>query len=354
MKILLLSRYGQLGASSRIRSYQYLPYLKARGIDVKVSPLLSDDYIRELYAGKRMNLGDLLSAYLRRLWYLLKSHRFNLLWIEYEILPWLPAWAEAILSRLGIPYVVDYDDAVFHRYDMHPNSTIRALLANKIDGVMRRAAVVIVGNDYLADRAKRAGVKRLEFLPTVIDLNQYRVTPTAERSVFTIGWIGSPITARYLHVIEPALSEVCKDGHARLILVGSGPIELKGIPLEIRAWSEETEVADIQNFDVGIMPMPDDPWSRGKCGYKLIQYMGCSRPLVASPVGVNQKIVENGVNGFLATTTADWVNALRALRDPSDLRECMGRAGRHKVEMEYCIQITAPRLLSFLRGAAKG
>jgi glycosyltransferase involved in cell wall biosynthesis len=354
MRILLLSRYSRLGSSSRVRSYQYLPHLKANGIDVTVAPLLGDDYIRDVYAGRRKNLGDLLSAYLRRLWYLIKSDHFDLLWIEYEILPWLPAWAEAILSRLGVPYVVDYDDAVFHRYDMHPNSLVRGLLASKIDAVMSRAALVIVGNDYLADRAMRAGAKRLECLPTVVDLDRYPVGPKGENSVFTIGWIGSPITARYLHAVEPALSEVCKSSNARLVLVGSGQVKLKGVPLEIRPWLEETEVVDIQSFDVGIMPIPDDPWSRGKCGYKLIQYMACSRPLVASPVGVNQKIVENGVNGFLATTIRDWGNALQALRDSSNLRKCMGRAGRHKVEMEYCIQVTAPRLVSLLRSATEG
>ena len=126
------------------------------------------------------------------------------------------------------------------------------------------------------------------------------------------------------------------------------------MPLAIRPWSEEKEVADIQCFDVGIMPMPDDPWARGKCGYKLIQYMACGRPVVASPVGANQQIVEDGVNGFLAATTADWVRALCTLRDSSDLRERMGKAGRFKVETQYCIQVTAPRLLSLLHSGSRG
>jgi len=350
MKILLLSRYDRLGSSSRVRSYQYLPYLKTKGIDVTIAPLLSDDYIRDLYAGGRKHLGAIFGAYLSRLCYLLRSRRFDLLWIEYEILPWLPAWAEAILGRLGIDYVVDYDDAVFHHYDMHPNGIVRTLLAEKIDAVMRQAALVIVGNDYLATRAKRSGAKRVEYLPTVIDLEHYTVAPNAENSVFTIGWIGAPITAKYLRIIESALFEVFRSGNARLILVGSGQIELNGVPLEIRTWSEETEVADIQSFDVGIMPMPDEPWTRGKCGYKLIQYMACSRSVVASPVGVNQQIVEQGVNGFLAATSVDWVRALCTLRDNSGLRERMGKAGRLKVEKQYCLQLTAPRLLSLLCG----
>ncbi|MDR9769432.1 glycosyltransferase [Acetomicrobium sp.] len=105
--------------------------------------------------------------------------------------------------------------------------------------------------------------------------------------------------------------------------MGSGPVELVGVPVEILPWTEENEVAAIQNFDVGIMPLPDGPWERGKCGYKLIQYMACGRPVVASPVGVNRQIVEHGVNGFLANDTADWITALRELRDNAPLREAM-------------------------------
>lgn len=354
MKVFLLSRYSRLGASSRLRSYQYLPHLKAQGIDVRVASLLGDDYIKDLYAGRRKDLGAILRAYIQRLGYLLKSGRFDLLWVEYEILPWLPAWGEGILARLGVPYIVDYDDAIFHRYDMHPRSMVRALLGRKIDGVMRRAALVVVGNKYLADRAKRAGARWVEYLPTVIDLERYRTEPQHENLVFTIGWIGSPTTAQYLHLVSHALAEVCRDGCTRLVLVGSGQVQLNGVPTEIRTWSEETEVGHIQSFDVGIMPMPDDPWARGKCGYKLIQYMACGRSVVASRVGVNPEIVEDGVSGFLARTTADWVRALSALRESRSLRKRMGGSGRAKVEARYCLEVTAPRLVSLMRSVVEG
>lgn len=352
MRVLLLSRYGRLGASSRVRSYQYLPYLEAQGVHVTVAPLLGDAYVEDLYAGRSKHLGAILCAYLKRLGYLLKSYNFDLLWVEYELLPWLPAWGEVILERLGIPYVVDYDDAVFHRYDLHSNGLVRAFLGEKIDSVMRRAALVIVGNPYLADRACRAGAKRVEYLPTVVDLDRYPVSPQARNSVLTIGWIGSPATARYLNLVQPALVEACAGGKTRLVLVGCGQMRLDRVRLEIRRWSEETEVGAIQSFDLGIMPLPNELWERGKCGYKLIQYMACARPVVASPVGVNNQIVEHGTNGFLAETIADWVHALRLLRDP-DLRKRMGEAGRSKVELEYCLQVWAPRLLSLLRDVIK-
>jgi len=352
VRVLLLSRYGRLGASSRVRSYQYLPCLRDHGLVVTPAPLLGDQYIQRLYAGRRPEPTSIVVHYAKRLWDLATASRFDLLWIEYELFPWLPAWCEALLARLGVPYVADYDDPVFHRYNLHPNPLVRGVLGDKIDKVMREARLVIVGNDYLAEHARRAGARRVEYLPTVIDASRYRVATDAADATYTIGWIGSPLTARYLPLVRDALAEVCRDERARVMVVGAGPVTLDSVPIEARPWSEATEVAELERFDVGIMPLPDGPWERGKCGYKLIQYMACGRPVVASPVGMSAQIVEHGVTGLLARTSADWVAALRALRDPA-LRARMGAAGRAKVEREYCVQVTAPRLASLLRSAAR-
>lgn len=349
MKVLLLSRYGHRGASSRMRSYQYLPYLRSQDINVTVAPLMNDEYVARLYAKKRVKFLSTIGAYMRRVKSLLLKNEYDLLWVEYEVLPWLPGLIEVWFMDKSIPYIVDYDDAVFHRYDMFPNFWVRYFLGGKIDHIMREASAVIVGNQYLADRAYAAGASRVEHIPTVVDLARYSLKPRLGDKPFTIGWIGSPTTKKYLHLISSALAEVCADDRARIVLVGSGPCELKGVPCEIRTWSEETEVADIQSFDVGVMPLTDGPWERGKCGYKLIQYMANGLPVVASPVGVNQQIVEEGVNGFLATTTDCWVRALVKLRDDMSLRTTLGRAGRAKVEAQYCLQVTAPKLVSIFR-----
>jgi len=352
MKCLLLSRYSRLGASSRVRSYQYLPYLEAHGINVSVAPLLGDTYIRNLYAGRPADWATVVASYYRRIRHLFESWRFDLVWIEYELLPWLPAWGEFLLAFLRIPYVVDYDDAIFHRYDLHQDLLVRASLGHKIDAVMRRATLVIAGNYYLADRARQAGAKRVEILPTAVDLDRYHLTPRSNKPVFSVGWIGSPVTIHYLASLQPALSKVCAGGKTRLILVGSGPIELPGVPTEVRVWSEETEVSSIRDFDVGVMPLPDDPWARGKCSYKLVQYLACALPAVASPVGMNRQIIKENVNGLLAATEEDWVCALTHLLDNPGLCETMGRAGRVTVEERYCLQVTAPRLLALLTEAA--
>jgi hypothetical protein len=200
MKILLLSRYSRLGASSRIRSYQYLPFLETQGIEVTVSPFFADSYLHGLYSNQRIDVHFLLQGYLRRVGCLFESRKFDLLWIEYELLPWMPNWAEKVLAAFGIPYLVDYDDAIFHRYDMHPRRLIRLCLGRKIDQVMREASQVVAGNEYLAERARKSGARRVSILPSVVDLSRYRIEKRMSKGIFTVGWIGSPTTALYVEM----------------------------------------------------------------------------------------------------------------------------------------------------------
>lgn len=355
MKVLFFTKYTRAGASSRYRSYQYLPALEAADIRYTVSPLFDDTYLAHKYAHARAHPIAVLRAFARRLWAALTVPRASVVVIEYELLPYFPALLERWLAWRGCRTVVDYDDALFHQYDAHPNKWVRRLLGRKIATVMRLAHTVVAGNAYLADYGRRAGAPRVEVIPTVIDLARYPVKASASRSpVFTIGWIGSPSTARYLRDIAPALAEVCKDGRAQVRLVGSGPIELPGVPVEVVPWREDTEVDEIRRFEAGIMPLPDEPWARGKCGFKLIQYMACGLPVVASPVGVNAEIVEERGNGFLAADGAAWVKALETLRANVEARERMGAAGRRRVEERYCLGVTAPRVVAVVRNAAAG
>jgi glycosyltransferase involved in cell wall biosynthesis len=148
------------------------------------------------------------------------------------------------------------------------------------------------------------------------------------------------------------LAEFCKNRRARVCLIGSGPINLPGVPVELIDWREDTEIEDIRRFDVGIMPLPDEPWARGKCGFKLIQYMACGLPVVASPVGVNSEIVQDNVSGFLATSTSEWVDALNVLLDSVETRRKMGAAGRQRVQEKYCLTVTAPKLVEVLEQCA--
>jgi len=352
MRMLLLGRYDCLGASSRIRAYQYLPYLKRCGIKITVSPLLLNDYLKLLYEKKNISILSIFIAYLRRLRVLLYTRKFDLIWIEKELFPWFPVFIEkALVPR--IPYLIDYDDATFHNYDIHPRHFVSFLLGRKIDEIMANAALVTAGNEYLAGRARQAGAKRVEVLPSVIDLAKYPgIMNKTEEGSYTVGWIGSPGTAKHLLEAENALKQVCKNRGGKVVLVGAGENPFSGLMATIRDWDEATETVEIGNFDVGIMPLPDNPWERGKCGFKLIQYMACGKPVVASPVGVNREIVVDGVNGFLASTPKEWVEALLRLKADPELRRAMGEKGRRMVEERYCLQVTAPRLHRILLEAA--
>ena len=349
MKILLLSRYTDAGPSSRYRSFQYLPYLRTLGHEITVAPLLGDLYLKRRSASSPIPVFNVMRSYLNRVAILLRARQFDLIWIEYEAFPWIPYWFESLLLSSGIPYMVDYDDAVFHRYDQHSSPIIRGILGKKIDRVMKGADLVLAGNEYLADRARQSGSRWIEILPTVIDLCRYPLTPQSPNERFTIGWIGSFSTGRYLMEIEEALKNVSTSGRARIVIIGATPPNQDVIKYDIKQWrSEELEIEECLKFDVGIMPLPDAPWERGKGGHKLIKYMAASRPVIASPVGINRSIVDHGVNGFLASTALEWITSLNILRDDEKLRALMGLAGRRKVETKYCIQVTGPILADLM------
>lgn len=347
----MLSRYGRLGASSRMRTYQYLPWLEAAGLEVTLAPLFSDTYVQGLQCNTKSPL-EALCAYAGRVQALFSSRQFDLLWIEKETLPWLPAWVEKMLLTGAVPYVLDYDDAVFHYYDKNRNPVVRAMLANKHPELMQGAALVVAGNQYLAEFARQAHAPHVEVVPTVIDLTRYPLAVRREEggALPCVGWIGQRATASFLAPYVPLFERLSADGQARFAAIGIDAPSL-GLPMASIPWSEPTEVASIASFDIGIMPLLDGAFERGKCGYKLIQYMACGLPVVASPVGVNRQIVEHGVNGFLAETPEQWEQALQTLLADADLRQRMGQAGRQKVEREYCLKVTGPKMVALLLDA---
>lgn len=351
MRILALTRYGRIGASSRLRILQYQAGLADCGIDLVAEPFFDDRYIESLYSGM-WNVGSIIHAFARRLRLLMRSTNPDAIWVEKEALPWLPWFVERRLFADSVPVIADYDDAVFHRYDMHASRLVRSILGRKIDSVMAHADLVLAGNAYLADRARAAGSRNVEILPTVVDINRYRAAPVRHREQTIVGWIGSPSTAPYLEAVGGVLSQVSAAGPVDVIAIGARQDQLKDGVTRAQRWSEETEVDQLTEFDIGIMPLPDQPWERGKCGYKLIQYMACGLPVIASPVGVNADIVLHGKTGFLADSQAEWKAALSQLVADRDLRHRMGAAGRERVKTEFSLQVQLPRLEAFLRQVA--
>jgi glycosyltransferase involved in cell wall biosynthesis len=339
-----------------MRFLQYLSTLQEAGIEVDVSPLFSNSYVRVLQRGDRA-VAEVFRSYSKRLFTILTARKYDLIWIEKECLPWFPAWTEWLLLSSRIPVVLDYDDAVFHDYEKHRYLLIRRLLGNKHSRIIKRAALVIAGNQYLADYALRSGAPKVIVLPTAIDLNRY--SQDLERSnedavsMVKVVWIGQHYTAKFLRPLAPLFEKIAAEGKARFSAIGIDTNKA-GLPMASIQWSEEIEASAIAEHDIGIMPLEDGPFERGKCGYKLIQYMACGLPVVASPVGVNRQIVEHGVNGYLAESLDDWETAIKALAADPELRKKLGVAGRRKVESDYCIQVTGPVLVELLESVVSG
>src|SRR4051812_12178646 len=244
--VLVLTRYERLGASSRIRFLQFLPALERQGFAFDVRPLLDNAYVASLYGGPKVGAGNIISSYWRRFSALRRRMRYDVVWLEKEALPWLPTWFE--IARLeGLPYVADYDDAWFHRYENH---WLHPLLGHKIDAVMRVAHTVVAGNDYLARRARQAGARNVEIVPTTIDLDRYSGLPEPPKDrVLTVGWIGIPLNAHYLATIAPALRAAADTQPINLQVVGAPvPAEFGDLPATSSPWSEDTEIARIAQF----------------------------------------------------------------------------------------------------------
>lgn len=354
LRVLAFTKYDRAAASARQRLLQYLPALAEAGIQVDYRPLLGDDYIGSLAGAGQASRAAIARSYARRLREVSRPGGVDVLWVYAELFPYLPAPFERLAFRSGKPVVYDFDDAFFHQYDHARRPAVRRLLAGKLDPLMTGAAVCTCGNPYLQEHALRRNPNSI-LLPTVVDTDRYR--PASARNLarpITIGWIGSPSTWPYMRPLLPMLQELTRSAGVRVKVVGSGRAADNDLfeGMDVVPWSEEREVAEVQAMDIGIMPLPDEPWARGKSGYKLIQYMACGLPVVASPVGVNRDIVVEGGTGFFANTPGAWRLALsRLLADPKP-RERMGAAGRERAISLYSLRAHASTFVQALRQAA--
>jgi glycosyltransferase involved in cell wall biosynthesis len=354
--IIFMTKYGLQGASVRHRFHQYFKYFEKESVFCHMLPLFKDHNLKKLLKTGNRPPFSIVQAFFQRLSYIFKANSKNtdLMVIYTELFPYFPPLMEWLVKLKGIRFVLDYDDAIFHQYDQNKSKFVRWFLGKKIDRIMRSAEFVIAGNQYIADYALNAGAKRVEIIPTAIDLDHYPMHSAPKNKIFTIVWIGSPYTTHYLKTIEPALEKFCAEGKAKVRLIGAGPIDLPNVPFEAFPWSEKTEVPLIQECHVGIMPLTDSPWERGKCGFKLIQYMGCSMPVIASPVGINAEIVDEGENGYLATSVEEWADKFKVLQNDPALLTTLGASGRKKVEQKYSLQAWQSRYVDLLKSVLDG
>ena len=345
IKVLGLALYGPLAASTRYRLGQYVPGLAATGINLEIHSLLGDGYLRRTFQGRSPPLGYLLRKGCQRLGVLLRRRDFDVVILYGELLPLIPGWLERAL--LPMPYLYDFDDAFFLKYRTGRMRLLRPMLGDKFSTVIAGAAAITAGNAYLAGYARAINHETF-VLPTVVDTSRYVPMPRPAGAPFTVGWMGSPSTAPYLLQLTETLSRLGREGPLRLVVVGGNAPQIPGIEIEEVAWSEETEVDWINRFDVGVMPLPDSEWARGKCAFKLIQYMACGVPVVASRVGANQDVLTKEC-GFMAADSDEWTAALRQLRDQPELRASMGASGRDRIVAQFSLAVNLPRLASVIR-----
>ena len=358
-RVLAISPIPEEGAGCRFRIAQFVPYLKTVGYDVEISPFFSSEFFQLVYRpGHYLQKTRAFAALaLKRLQSIRHIERYDLIFLYREAFPIGPAWIEQWLSRPGCPPIVyDFDDAVFLPNVSEANRMISSLkYPQKIPSIVRASTHVVAGNDFLAEFARRYN-SSVETIPTCVDTDRFAPRANAVPSdPLTVGWIGSPTTGTYLQMLSPVFEQVFARTPFQVKVSGaSADVRFGRVPTRNVPWSLADEVALFNTCDIGVYPLTDDEWSRGKCGFKAIQFMACGVPVVASAVGVNREIIDDGVNGFLASTEEEWVTKVSRLIEDRRLRARFAAAGRKTIEERYSLHVNAPKLASVLERAARG
>lgn len=355
MTVTYFSKSSSIGPSSRYRVFQFLPHFQEAGIDCRVEPLFGATYfsilqLRSSLLQTCLKIPYVLARFLKRIGTLLTLGRRDLIVIEGQLFPYAPPLIERLLRWLQYRLVIEMDDAIY----LTPGHE------QKMPVLLTMATGVIVGNDRLAAYAEQFS-SHVTVVPTVVDTERFAPQPVRTTGIrgrndetITIVWIGLAYNLTYLDVVAPALRRLQERYRVTLRVVCSQPPALAGVDIEFRPWEWEREVEDLQDATIGVMPLEDTEWARGKCALKLLQYLAVGLPAVASPVGVNRDILVNGENGFLASSEQEWYERLESLcRDPQ-LRARMGQAGRRTVETRYSLAVWGPRLAGVYRTFAEG
>jgi glycosyltransferase involved in cell wall biosynthesis len=348
-----------ISPGQRFRIEQWLPHLRARhGIDVDFCVFESERLTEVIYTpGHVLEKGALmLSAFARRANAMRLARDYDAAFVFREVATIGPAFYERVLARAGIPYVVDFDDAIWMENDASKNGLFAKLrFPAKTKTIVRLAQAVTVGNQYLANWSRQHN-DNVHIVPTSIELADYDVRPEPPSDEpFVIGWIGSFSTLVHLEQVRSAVETFGKTRKVRFVVVADQPLAkpFANVDHVYVKWNGDREVDDIAQMHIGLMPLLDHEFAKGKCGLKALQYMAVGRPAVVAPVGVNADIVKDGENGFFATTESEWLRAFERLADSADLRRRLGAAGRKTVEEGYSAEIAAAKLAAAVESAVR-
>ena len=337
--------------SQRFRFEQYLPYLKKQGYGYKQSTFYSETAWKNLYKeGKTaFKVLAVLSGFLRRKLLLFTLWKYDFVFIHREATPLGPPFFEWIVAHIWRKKIIyDFDDAIWLA-DPSEEGSFKSIIKwkSKVRKICKWSHRVSCGNEYLAEFARQYNTEVI-VNPTTIDTN-YHVAKanTRNKDLLTVGWTGTHSTLPYLQHIVPSLIEAYREQAFRLVVIANKPPNFKFPELDFIEWSKKSEVEDLQKIDIGLMPLSEDLWSEGKCGFKALQYMGIGIPVLGSPVGVNKEIIPNG--GFLITEKEDWGMKLKALMQESSLREALGKQGRMYVKKHFSIESNLNNFLYLFR-----
>lgn len=353
MKILALATHPIEGASTRYRVLAYLPFLERHGYRVTFHPFFPSEAMAAIYrSGSPLRkLYSVLKGTLERAAQL-RSCDFDLLFIHREMFPlsWPVFLSHLKTRKRQFRVIYDYDDALFlaQRRDRWLLRKLETPNATKT--LITLSDVVIAGNNYLSEYAKRYN-SRVVLIPTSIDTSELPPRPnTGQLGRCVVGWIGSHTTEKYIHSLHPVFETLSQECSFAVKIVGANQkLSLNGTETIHLPWQMNSEMKEFGSCDIGVYPLWDDEWAKGKCGFKAIQFMAMGVPVVASAVGVNKEIIQDGVNGFLAASHQEWCGKLLSLIQDPALRRKIGMAGRETVEAEYSLTTNAPKLLEVLK-----
>ena len=350
-KLIILCPYPRAGApSQRFRYEQYLSVLEENGYRYHILSFLDEETNRVLYQPGRtfQKVRGLILGYLRRLSHIWKSRNADAVFIHREATPLGPPWVEYLVAKvINKPIIYDYDDAIWQADQSGVNRWVSWLKWRaKVGKICGWSYRVSAGNAYLAAFAQQLGATAV-VNPTTIDTQYYHNQVKDQHSQpLAIGWTGSHSTLKYLALVAPVLHRLSESHNFRVVVIANRPPDYDLPNLAFIKWNEQTEIEDLLQINIGIMPLPDDPWSKGKCGFKALQYLALGIPAVVSPVGVNTEIVQPNVHGFHAQTEDEWYDSLQKLLTDASLREKMGREGRQQVVDHYSIQSNTANFLN--------
>lgn len=342
--ILIVSPYPEgVAPGQRLKYEQYFDYLRSHGYKITVTSFVSNRLWSILYKKGRFpeKIFWTLLGFFKRLVWSAYVPFYDGIFIFHSVSLFGPALFERIYARLNPKMIYDIDDMIHLSHSSQANSFTKWLKgSSRITYLMRRARHIITCTPAL-DKFARQFNQNTTDISSTINTNTYQPVNSYSNIAgkpITLGWSGSHSTERYLSLLADVLREVAKQRNIRLIVIGSGNFTIPGVQVESIAWNSETEVADLQRIDIGLYPLPDDPWVYGKSGLKALQYMALGIPTVATAIGTNFRVIHHEKCGLLVKTDQEWITGLLDLIDNPEKRRSLGLAGRDRVEKYYSIK----------------